>query len=1398
MKGETRRRAIFPRAVAHAVAHAVAAAARRPYASVRKACAVRAVDAARGAACVRGVPVSLPRRATRRLAVAGAAAFALWAGGVESGARAAEGDEAGRPVFRNFRPTEYRGHPQVYGVATTPGGLVYLTSEQGLTEYDGQRWRHLWAPGSMGFAVAADAAGRVWLGGMDEVGYFAAATPGGEQRYHSVNDAIPAAERPFGRTRSLLMHGGAVYFSARGKIFRWREGAVRSWKIGTRAARLVAVGEALFAHALGVGLLRLEGDEWRPVSAAPALVKSNDTALLPHGPGRLLAAISGDAFYEIDLATGALTPWATPAAALVRTAQSITGVRLRDGSLALGVQPLGLLLVSADGARVRRLDRTTGLVDNTVLSLAEDPAGGLWVGFNTGAARVELDSPVSVFDGDNGPPSGTIDCWGRHEGVLFAGAFDGLWRLAPADAATGAGARFVKDPRPLGNVFAIEAFEGETLVAAGGGLHALKGETHTRLVDTLSNSPLCLVPSRVRRERFYLGGLQGLTVVEKTAAGWVKLAEFLELGDVHTAAEEADGTLWLATYSRGFWRIPRAGDVTDWKNVQPTQVFKNAGLPDPIAWTSVFDAPGGASLFTDQGSYRFDAASGRCAPDARYALPGEKRTAVYPLVRAANGDEWASVYTDTTLETNFPIGRFVRAGTAGAPAWRPAPAAALAEIGFAGAALMALDRTPAGEEVVWARGYNNTVRLVLGRAAPAGPAWRALVRGVQAGGRAQPLPSAGTALHLAYSREPITFALAAPNFGGGGEARFSTRLVGYSARWSEPAATPDVAFTNLSGGPFTLEVRAHNAEGRVSEIAALRFTVAPPWHRAPLAYALYALALGAGIFGYVRWRLGRGERERARLEALVAERTRDLATARDAAEGASRAKSAFLAAMSHELRTPLNGVIGYAQLLQTDARLAPDQRERLRIVHQSGEHLLHMINDVLDLAKIEAGKIELRPAPFALAEMIHDVAAAHQSAAAGKRLAFGLKLAADLPAWVEGDAQKLRQVLDNVLGNAVKFTARGGVVLRVAVSESRVASATVEARAQGAELRAKSPELRARTDGEQDQSAPESTSALRGSGSQLSALSYQLLTFSVSDTGPGIAPADRARLFRPFEQAGVTRPAAPGTGLGLAISRALVERMGGTLAVESEPGAGSVFSFSVALPARAAPMLAAARPDVTGYEGARRRVLIVDDHAVNRSLLTDLLGPLGFACGEAVSGEAALATLASGDEPWPDLAIVDLRMEGIDGLELTRRLRALPRGGELRVLLTSASVLSFDFSAARAAGCDEFLPKPFRTADLVEKIGALLALRWHEAAAENPRGAGASDPAGAAAALAPIPAAARAALREVLAQGDLEAFRAALARVRGEHPGAAARWAELDEAAAGFQLSRLRALLDAP
>lgn len=397
------------------------------------------------------------------------------------------------------------------------------------------------------------------------------------------------------------------------------------------------------------------------------------------------------------------------------------------------------------------------------------------------------------------------------------------------------------------------------------------------------------------------------------------------------------------------------------------------------------------------------------------------------------------------------------------------------------------------------------------------------------------------------------------------------------------------------------------------------------------------------------------------------EAARVLREAKEAADAASRAKSYFLASVSHELRTPLNGILGYTQILRRDSGLSEKQRDGVRVIHESAEHLLALINDVLDLSKIEAGRIELYPADFDLPDFATSVESIFLPRAREKNLLLETAIADDLPRWVSGDEQRLRQIVFNLIANAVKFTVSGGVVFSV----QRAANDTIR--------------------------------------------------FSVSDTGPGIAPEDMRKLFEPFTQVGRDRTAATGTGLGLAISRSLVERMGGKLHVESKSGWGSRFWFEISLPAVAG--LATPTADharrLVGYEGPRRRVLVVDDNSANRAVMVNMLAPLGFELAEAEDGSVALTTAA---EFKPDLVLMDLRLPGnINGLEATRRLRAADGGAALRVVAVSASAYDLDRSECFAAGCDAFLAKPFREQELWQIIERVLGLNWHTAEPEETR-----------------------------------------------------------------------------
>ncbi|WP_267874750.1 ATP-binding protein [Telluria antibiotica] len=398
-------------------------------------------------------------------------------------------------------------------------------------------------------------------------------------------------------------------------------------------------------------------------------------------------------------------------------------------------------------------------------------------------------------------------------------------------------------------------------------------------------------------------------------------------------------------------------------------------------------------------------------------------------------------------------------------------------------------------------------------------------------------------------------------------------------------------------------------------------------------------------------------------ERKEAEAARETALAE--AVALAQQRSSFLAQMSHELRTPLNAIMGYAHLLGRDrGHLSDRQASGLATIHESGQHLLTLIDDILDLARVEAGKMVLHTAAVDLGTFLHVVADIMRVKAEEKGLAFGYELAPGLPTAVTIDETRLRQVLLNLLGNAVKFTDSGKVSLRV-----QPAPATGEAGAATARLR-----------------------------------------FEVTDSGIGMSPEQLARIFQPFEQVATAQRREGGTGLGLAISQQLVRLMGGRIDVVSAPGKGSTFWFDIDVPVAATGPAAVAPQDTpVSYEGERKRLLVVDDVPQNRAMLQDLLQDAGFVVATATNGLECLVLL---DTFKPDLILMDVMMPVMDGNETMRQIRRMPGWGGIPIVAVTASAGPEDERKSRDAGASAFLAKPLDHNRLLRTIGALLGLKW--------------------------------------------------------------------------------------
>lgn len=406
-----------------------------------------------------------------------------------------------------------------------------------------------------------------------------------------------------------------------------------------------------------------------------------------------------------------------------------------------------------------------------------------------------------------------------------------------------------------------------------------------------------------------------------------------------------------------------------------------------------------------------------------------------------------------------------------------------------------------------------------------------------------------------------------------------------------------------------------------------------------------------------------------------------LAKAKEQAEAANQAKSEFLANMSHELRTPLNGILGYAQILLRDPNATTKQIDAFNVIQQCGLHLLALIAEILDLAKIEAKKLDIYPKKIFLPNVLLGIAQICRTNSEEKDLEFLYECSNHIPKYVLADEQRLRQILLNLLGNAIKFTDHGHVSLIVDLSP-------IDSQ-------------------DQPESNPESNS---DTVNQLSKI-----RFTVADTGKGIAPEYLKRIFLPFEQIGDRNKRPEGTGLGLAISQKLVTMMGGTLQVESELNQGSRFWFDLELPQINDITVEVNSQDnkdyskITGYVGRRLTILAVDDHWVNRNVIKHLLEPLGFIVIEADNGHNGIIMAQT---QTIDMIIADLVMPELDGFEMTRRLRMIPEFQQVPIIALSASVLEAEKIKSNEAGCNDFLSKPIDSSLLLRKLKKHLHLSW--------------------------------------------------------------------------------------
>jgi len=969
----------------------------------------------------------------------------------------------------------------------------------------------------------------------------------------------------------------------------------------------------------------------------------------------------------------------------------------------------GLIWIGTNGSGVNLFDPTNGqfahlhhdsnnpfsLSNEQIFSIYEDQSGVLWFGtFGGGLNKFDPDKAKFTTYVSNPNDANSLQgpgIWSIYEdleGILWIGTNSGgLNRL---DRETGDWRNYVNDPE---NPFTISANAVMTILedrdgnlwagTFGGGLNKFNRKSFQ--FTQVDAWPIIMKMFEDRSGNLWIGtNGSGLGLLDKETEEITYYQneegnyQSLSSDAVTVIKEDADGQLWVGTFASGINRFdPETGTVTRFL-FDPSErgsLSNNAIMSihfssDGVLWIGTFG--GGLNKFNPE-TETFQVFR------ERHGLPNDS---IYGILEDDEGNLWLSTNFglskfDPTTETfkNFDSSDGLQSNEFNQGAFYRSASGELFFGGITGVNSFFPDEVienPFVPPIVITdfKLFNETVEL----------------------GEGSPLeiPIVETdEISLTYQDDFFSFEFASLHFSSPEENQYAYIMEGLDKDWNLVGNRRFAGYTNVPPGDYVFKVVGTNRDGIWNpEGASLNISIVPPFWQTLWFRILAIVTLVGSVTTAFRLRVRSSERQARQLKTEVDDRTKELREAmvelkhsKEAAEAANRAKSVFLANMSHELRTPLNAILGFSQLMirsetaksKLETNLTEDQRENLEVIVRSGEHLLGLINDVLEMSKIEAGRVTLNEHSFDLHRMLDGLEEMFCYRAEEKGLSLTVTRSPEIPQYVQADEGKIRQVMMNLLGNAIKFTQEGKIDLRVAYAN--------------------------------------------GIGSDPSNLgdgrSSPTLAFEVQDTGPGIVPEDQDLIFDPFVQSAAGKQDQEGTGLGLTISEQFANLMNGNLSVESEFGKGSTFTFTVPVATLDAIALRSAQTTrrVVGIESDQPafRLLIVDDIEVNRKLLVKFLTPFGFELRQAVNGAEAVEVW---DEWEPHLIWMDMRMPVMDGYETTRTIKGTARGRSTVIIALTSSALEEDRVVILSEGCDAYIRKPFRQEEIFEALSTHLGVRF--------------------------------------------------------------------------------------
>ena len=1220
-------------------------------------------------------------------------ALALILVGGGSALRAAPSAEGvGRPLIHNYNRRDFGAEVQQWDVIQDARGIMYFANNAGVLEFDGRNWRLIELPSRLGVrALALDStgSGRIYVGAGGDFGYLVP-DAAGQLQFTSLLPPEAKQDRSFDQVFTpVSAANGRVYFQARTKMCRWSGGQVDCRELDSALSRIFPANGKLYVQQQGVGLMEMKDDSMHLVPGGDRFATEDIRIVLPYSSdagGRILVGLRGG---ELFLQHGGAFEMFGPAVRDSRLEERlIDGTVLPNGWFAFGTRFRGLLIVDRQGRLLNQVDRTAGLQDNYVHSVLADRQGGVWLALQTGASRVEVVSPFSVFD----EASGLEPEWRevvKHQGRLYVRGYAGLFEagLQSARSTLGQGQlgslQFRRVQEIEGAVWSLLPFSDRLLVSSQNGIDEISNK-HPRRIAGYPSMPLTMARSKTDPRRVYVGLAEGLASIYHGDAGWQDEGRVDGIDETITSiAETKSGSLWLVSQRQRVLRVDFSGVDRTRPNARSPRIRVYPPGGDTLTGRISIHEIGGRPVFlTDRRIVEFDEATGLfVAVPALTMLADAGRRSFAWAVEDRQGNVWVASRRPggvDFLRKQADGSYFLdNAGLRQVLTWSVYP--------------------EKDSDVVWLCTPDYLLRYDPSiRTAISPRDFTTLIRRVTAdedtvvyGGAPMPdVPgdgSRGGADYVrpafSYGAHSLQFDFAATAFDAPELNEYQSRLEGFDREWSTWSRVPNRIYTNLSPGDYRFVVRARDIHGQVTRDAMYSFSVLPPWYRSPWAYGAYALGF-LGLLFLVRWfEIRRSQvRLRRELESMELEKLREL----------DGLKSRFFADISHEFRTPLTLILGPVRQMLRDSS-AP-QVQKLQLVRRNAEYLLRLISQILDLSKLEARKMRLRAAAEDLPQCVRTIIAAFAPVAEAQsvELRFVSTYRQDLGDEASYfDRDVVEKILNNLVGNALKFTPHGGTV---SVSLSRRST------------------------------PPNDRSGVQGDFAEI----------VITDTGIGIAPERLPRIFDRFYQVDGTR-SREGIGIGLALVKELVELHYGRITVDSVDGKGTTFVIQLptgksqfepeeiisptgAQPAEptsplldvAAPEYVAASPGADLFEhDDATTVLIVEDNLGVRHFMREQLQSL-YRVLEADHGAEGFDLAVSS---LPDLVVSDVMMPEMDGYELCRALKADKRTCHIPVVLLTARAGRDDKLMGLDIGADSYLVKPFDASELLVQVRNLIEQR---------------------------------------------------------------------------------------